>query len=456
MAGLPPLPTDFPPLPPLALPKYRQLTLKNGLRVFLLEDHELPVVRGSMLMRGGTRTSPDDKVGLATLSAAVQRSGGSVEHPGRSLDDALEERAASIEGGAGGEAFGLGFQCLQEDTADVMGLFAEVVRQPAIPQDKLDLTKSQVLNALEHRNDNPASIPARELAKMVYGPGSVFARDPTPEQISGITADDVRTFLATWQRPDAAVLGIVGDFDPKQMQQLVEQAFGGWAAPAGQPTPPSLPNPPLPDQSSISGRIFLVDVPGSSQASVAIGEPGIQMMDRDEYALDVLGSIFNGFGGRLFNEIRSRDGLAYSVSGGWAGTPVDHPGLFLATAETAQPAALLAGLRRALEEATAAPPTAEELQRAKEESLNRFVFNFSSRPSQLSRIITFDLLGIPQDQLFRYRTGIDKVQQADVLEAAQRRLHPSMQTVVVAGDAKTLRPELERKLGLPVENLVLR
>jgi hypothetical protein len=175
-ARLPPLPAAFPPLPPLALPQYQQLTLSNGLRVFLLEDHELPVVRGSMLIKGGQRASPADKVrcwpcarqycrlaasvtsscwlgplqaccerilacislicfqclllqvGLATLSAAVQRSGGSRQHPAAALEEALEERAASIEGGAGGEAFGFGFSCLREDAPDVMQLFAEVRR----------------------------------------------------------------------------------------------------------------------------------------------------------------------------------------------------------------------------------------------------------------------------------------------------------------------------------------
>jgi zinc protease len=217
----------------------------------------------------------------------VQRSGGSLQHPGQQLDDELEERAASIEGGAGPEAFGFGFQCLTEDTPDVMQLFAEVVREPALPQDKLELARQQVLSALEHRNDNPSAIPGREVAKLIYGKGSVFARDPTPEQIQSITVEDMRQFLQRWERPDSAVLGIVGDFQPAQMQRLVEECFGSWAPPPGQPSPPPLPNPPLADQGPISGRIFLVDVPGAQQAAVAAGEPGIRLMDRDEYSLQV-------------------------------------------------------------------------------------------------------------------------------------------------------------------------
>ncbi|KAL4857736.1 putative zinc protease-like protein y4wB [Chlorella vulgaris] len=463
VASLPPLPTDFPPLPPLALPKYQQLTLKNGLRVFLLEDHELPVVRGSLLMRGGQRASPADKVGLASLSAAVQRSGGSVQHPGQALDDALEDRAASIEGGAGSEAIGMGWQCLAEDAPEVLNLFAEVVTQPALPQDKLDLAKSQarylacllVLNALEHRFDNPSNIPARELAKLIYGRDSVFARDPTPQQIAGITRQDLQAFLTTWERPDAAVLGICGDFDSQQMKVLVEAAFEGWQRPADQPTPPPLPSSPLPDQSGVAGRLFLVDLPGSTQTTIAVGEPGIQMLDPDEYPLDVLDDMFNGFAGRLFNRVRSREGLAYSISGGWSTTPIDHPGLFMATAETAKPAALLTALRGVLEEAASTAPPEEEVQRAKQAALNQFVFSFASRSAQLSRIISFDLVGIPQDYVFKYRGGIEQVQPGDVLAAAQRRLHPAQQTVVVAGDAVSLRPQL-RTLGLPIQSLELR
>ncbi len=89
-------------------------------------------------------------------------------------------------------------------------------------------------------------------------------------------------------------------------------------------------------------------------------------MDVDEFPLEILGSLFNGFGGRLFDQIRSREGLAYSVSGGWASTPIDHPGLFIAAAETARPAPLLAALRLALTDATQVGPTQEEVQRAKE------------------------------------------------------------------------------------------
>jgi len=451
-----PLPKDFPPLPPLKLPKMDQITLKNGLRVILLEDREAPLVRGTLFMRGGQRASPQNKSGLASIAAAVQRSGGSVQHPGSSLDNELEELAAAIEGGAGSDSVNMGFSCLAEDAPYLLHLFTEVVTTPAIPQSKLDVFKAQALNSLEHKNDNAGGIPAREVSKLVYGKDSPYAREPTIAQVSSITADDTKNWLATWERPDTAVLGLVGDFDPVKMAKLVEETLGTWtpAAGVGSP-PPQVDAPPLPSQEKIQGKIYLVDRPGSSQASIVMAEPGIQMMDPDEVELDVLSGVLNSFGGRLFDEIRSKAGLAYSVSGGWASVPPDHPGLFLASAETAQPAQLLSALRKALSLAATTAPTVEEVERAREESLNSFIFGFASTGAQLRRSVAFTLLGIPQDYPFTYKNKLTKVTADDIKQAAQRHLHPEKMVTVVVGDAKKVKPQIEKMLGTTVEMLKL-
>jgi len=453
---LPPIPEDFPPLPPLKLPKLDRITLKNGLRVILLEDREAPLVRGTLFMRGGQRASPQNKIGLASIAAAVQRSGGSVQHPGSSLDNELEELAAAIEGGAGSNSVSMGFSCLAEDAPYLMHLFTEVVTTPAIPQSKLDVFKAQALNSLEHKNDNAATIPAREVSKLIYGKDSPYAREPTVAQVSSITADDAKNWLATWERPDTAVLGLVGDFDPVKMAKLVEETLGTWtpAVDADSP-PPQVEAPPLPSQEKIQGKIYLIDRPRSPQASLVMAEPGIQMMDPDEVELDVLSGVLNSFGGRLFDEIRSKAGLAYSVSGGWASVPPDHPGLFLATAETAQPAQLLSALRKALTVAATTAPTLQEVERAREESLNSFIFGFASTGAQLRRSAAFELLGIPQDYPFTYRNKLTKVTANDIKEAAQRHLHPEKMVTVVVGDAKTIKPQLEKVLGSTVEMLKL-
>eukprot|EP00891_Asterochloris_glomerata_P007133 jgi/Astpho2/7133/e_gw1.00111.7.1_t len=403
-------------------------------------------------MRGGQRASPPDKasplVGVATISANMQRSGGSQQHPGARLDDELELRAASIEGGAAGESIGMGFECLSEDVVDVMGLFSEVILQPALPQSKLDLFKSQardcqVLNLLQHLNDSSGAIPRRELAKLIYGRDSVFSRTPSPAQIRSLARDDVVAYLSTWERPDAAVFGISGDFDKREMKTLIEQRFGRWQPAPGQPAqPPAIPNTPL---RPAADTVYLVHRPGQTQASIATGEVGINILDPDACALDVLGDIFNGFGGRLFDELRSREGLAYSVSGGWSTTPADHVGLFTAGGETAKPAEFLVALQKVLQAAREEAPPSTALATAKAQTMNSFVFNFASSGAQLQRRLIYTLLGVPKDFLFQYRAGIEAVTTEDVLAAAQRHLHPDQQIIVMAADKQIAEPALRQK-----------
>ncbi|EFJ50946.1 hypothetical protein VOLCADRAFT_103741 [Volvox carteri f. nagariensis] len=502
LESLPPLPTEFPPLPELQLPSYTTAKLRNGLRVFLLRDEEVPLVRATLLMRGGQYGSPPGKVGVATLTAYVQRAGGSVAHPAPSLDYRLEELAASIEMGAGPQAVSADMQCLAEDVEEVMGLMAEVVRTPALPGDKLALYQAQILNALEHQNDSPAAIGRRKITKLLYGPDSIYARTPTKAGVSSISPDDLRAYVARWERPDAAVLGVVGAFEPREMLALLDREFGDWAPALGQPdeppavprgAPPAVPalnstpaaaaaaaattassaqpesSPPIssfapaaaPPTSTFlsegskgatpattaapSGRrpvVYLVDRPGLTQAYVLTAEPGISLSDPDLFALDVLGGIFNSFGGQLFDTLRSREGLAYSVSGGWD-SPAYHQGLFVAGGQTSSPGEFLRALRQILGRAATEAPTAQELEAAKAETLNSFVFNFASTASQLQRILVYELLGLPQNFLFKYKQGIEGVELESVARAAAAHLHPERQAVVVVGDREVAQLSLE-------------
>ncbi|GLI58631.1 hypothetical protein VaNZ11_000366 [Volvox africanus] len=507
---LPPFPTEFPPLPELKLPQYTTAKLRNGLRVFLLRDDEVPLVRATLLMRGGQYGSPPDKVGVASLTAYVQRAGGSEAHPASSLDSRLEELAASIEFGAGPQALSADLQCLAEDAEEVMGLMAELVRTPVMPADKLLLYKAQVLNALEHQNDSPAAIGRRKITKLLYGAESIYARTPTQEGLSSISPEDLRSYISRWERPDGAVLGVVGAFEPRKMLALVEREFGDWAPASGQPDkPPVVPRgqppavPTLPGSATTAGSqmtatvttampaakpepspfrpvgnaitaamespattvpsfnpvtdpaalttsasssrrptVYLVDRPGLTQAYVLTAEPGITLSDPDLFSLDVLSGVFNSFGGQLFDKLRSREGLAYSVSGGWD-SPPDHPGLFVAGGQTSSPGEFLRSLRQLLARAAAAAPSVQELEAAKAETLNSFAFNFSSTSNQLQRILVYDLLGLPQNFLFQYVQGIERVEQRDVAKAAAAHLHPERQVVVVVGDREVTQPSLE-------------
>jgi zinc protease len=150
----------------------------------------------------------------------------------------------------------------------------------------------------------------------------------------------------------------------------------------------------------------------------------------------------------LFDRVRSKDGLAYSVAASWD-APATHQGLFIAYAETAKPAETISAIQRVLTDMARESLPEEVVERRRQERLNNFVFRFTSKPAQLNRIIMYDILGLPRDYLQRYQEGVQRVRAEDTLEAARQHLHPQKMTVVVVADAKSTRPQLE-SLGIPV------
>ena len=434
----PPTRAYTPPAPTVTM-------LKNGLRVFVLRDPDSgPTVRGALVMRGGQRASPPSALGVATLAASVQRTGGSTAHRGASLDALLDDLAASVEATASPDATSLSFECAAEDAGTVLSLVGELVKAPALPGDKLALAQAQVTNLLRHRDDDPAAVPPREAARRVYGRDSRFARSPTVEQVNAITRADLASYLAAWQRPDSAVLALVGDVgDARTATALAAAALRDWAPAHNQPaTPPDLPSSPLAPASEWRGRKFLYDRPGAPQATVVLAAPGVSLTDPDVPALDVLALSLNGFGGALFDGVRSRAGLAYSVSAAWDTGSVDHAGLFAAGGATARPGPFLAALKTALKTARDNPPSGPALASAKAIALNRFVFNYSSADAVAYRAAGGALLGVPSDYLSKYRAALAALTDADVAAAAARHLKPDDAIVIVSADARSVRGEL--------------
>jgi zinc protease len=195
--------------------------------------------------------------------------------------------------------------------------------------------------------------------------------------------------------------------------------------------------------SSSSPLVLLLDRPGLAQATVLLGEPGVSIADPDAPAVDVLSTALNSFGGALFDAVRSRDGLAYSVAASW-GTPSDHRGIFLASADTSRPAELLAELHSAMQRAGGV--SAEAVSRAQQQSLEQFAFSLGRSTARMARALSFDVLGLPAGLCAAVpRSARRGVTQRGVAAAAGRWLHASDASgeVVVAGDALVVRAELE-------------
>lgn len=428
----------FPPLPEINLPDYSRYQLDNGMTVYLMEDHELPLVGGSAFIKTGSRFEPADHVGLAALTGEVMRTGGTQTHPAAELNQLLEQKAASVETSISDTAGSASFNALSEDVETVFGLFAEVIQEPVFAPEQLAVAKTQTQGSISRRNDDPSDIASREFQKLVYGEESPYARTVEYETLSNISREDLIEFHQKYIHPQEMILGIYGDFDSEQMRSLIADKFGNW-------NPEMIAeNPSLPTVSqSKMGGIFFVEQPQLNQSYIKIGHLGGELNNPDYPELSVMNGVLNGFGGRLFNNVRSRQGLAYSVYGYW-GVGYDHPGLFQAGGQTRSDATvpLIQSILTEIQQIQTEPITPEELSYAKESTLNSFIFNFASPDQTLSRLMRYEYYGYPEDFIFQYRNEVEATTIADVQRVAQQYLNPENLVMLIVGNQAGIEPPL--------------
>ncbi len=429
---------EFPPLPELTIPDYERFQLENGLTVYLMEDHELPLVGGSVLVHTGDRLEPGDKAGLATLVGEGMRAGGSDRYPADDLNAFLEQRAASIETGITMTSGSASFSSLTNDLPAVFERFVDVVQHPGFPIDKLALLKGQLEGSIARRNDDPDGIARREFNKLIYGKDSPYARTVEYRTLANIAREDVIAFHQRYFVPSNMLLGVYGDFDPEDMRSLIEQTFGAWSVDAPAPAP----NVPAVTQQE-DGGVFLVDQPQLTQSSVLMGHVGGTLDSPDYAALSVMNQVLNGLGGRLLNEVRSRQGLAYNVYAVWSAN-YDYPGVFIAGGQTRSEATVpfVNATLAELEKMRQQPITDAELAQAKDSVVNSFVFNFQSPSQTLSRVVNYEFFDYPEDFIFQYRQAIESLTAAEVQRAALEHLAPDQMVTLVVGNASAIAPPL--------------
>lgn len=433
----------FPPLPEVTVPEYTQFTMDNGIEVFLMEDRDLPLVTGIAMFHTGDRLEPQEKVGLAGLVGTVMRSGGTQTYSPDELNRSLEDRAASIETSIDTSAATAQFSALTPDTDEVLRLFAQVLRQPAFDEQQLQLAKTQVQGSIARRNDSPDDIASREFQKLIYGSQSPYARTVEYETLEAIQRQDLVDFYQQYFVPNNMMLGLVGDFDPAQMREKLEATFGDWQS------DPNFKLPSLPKVSqSQTGGIFVVNQPQLTQSNILMGHLGGQLDNPDFFALSVMNEVLNGLGGRLFNEVRSRQGLAYSVYGIWS-PRYDYPGMLIAGGSTRSEATVpfIQGLRQEFDRIIQNPITAQELTAAKDGVLNSFVFNFQKPSQTLSRLMRYTYYGYPKDFIFQYQRGVEETTIEDVQRVAQEYLKPEEMVTLVVGNQDQIDPPLSALSG---------
>lgn len=440
----------FPPLREVKIPDVATFTLPNGIRLYLVENHELPLISGFALIRTGNLFDPPDKVGLAEITGMVLRTGGTKSKTGDQLDEELENVAASVESSISETSGRVNFSCLKENAAQVLAIFRDILTQPEFRQEKIDLAKTQLRGSIARRNDNAHGIASRELDSILYGRDTPYGWQMEYEHVDRIQRSDLQAFYRRYFFPSNIMIAAQGDFNTQEMKALLEKLFSSWDA-KQEPVPPF---PPVTAKSAPG--VYLGVKTDVTQTFFAFGHLNGTFRDPDYPALEVMADILGGsFSSRLFRKVRTELGYAYSIYARW-GAAYDHPGVFSVSGST-KSASTVETLRAALAEVErirSSEVTDQELETAKQAVLNSFVFNFDHPSKTLSRIVTYEYYGYPRDFIFQYQKAVERVTKADILRVARQHLKPEALAIVAVGNPAEFGKPLS-ELG-PVKEIDLR
>ncbi len=422
----------FPTLGQVKIPEPTEFTLSNGMRVFLLEDHELPLVSGSVMIHTGNLFDPPDKKGLGDVTAGVLRSGGTSAKTGDQLDEALENIAASVESSLAETSATVSFSALKETSDTALQIFHDVLTDPGFRQDKIDLLLSQARSGIARRNDDADGIPERELNRIIYGRDTPYGWQVEYTDLDNIHRDDVLNFYHRYYFPKNIMLEVYGDFSIPEMKDKLEKMFGGW----------KVEQPPVPAFAPVTAKpapgVYLAEKADVTQTFFSIGELGGMLRDPDYAALTVAADILGGgFRSRLFKQVRTKLGYAYNIQAGWAAN-YNHPGSFriVGSTKSMTTTETIEAIDTELAKIRSQEVTDEELKEAKDGVLNAFVFNFDSPAKTLNRALRYAYFGYPKDFVFQYQKAVEAVTKADVLRVAKAHFLPENLSIVAVGNPK--------------------
>ena len=377
---------SFPPLefsPPK--PETYRVPLKNGPVAYIVPDRELPLVNIGIYIHTGDWVEPEGKEGLTDLCGSLLASAGTEKRTAQELDERLAFLAAQLGSNIRGAQGAVTLNLLSKDLDEGLTILREVLTQPRFQQDRLDLGKQQMMQAMKQRNDDSENIEGMEAGFLAYGEKFWDNRQQTAASVESITRDDLLAFHKRWYFPSNFVLAVSGDFDRDSMAKKLEDLFANWPT-AGNP-PPVIPT----NVTMAAAGVYLMNK-DVNQGRVSMMLPGIMRENPDYFSIIIMNDILGGggFTSRIVNRVRSDEGLAYSAYSSFPG------GIFFPYAFTAgfqsksrTVAYATAIVVEELKRIAAVPVSAAELEDAKKGFIDRLPRSFATK-AQVANVFAYD------------------------------------------------------------------
>ncbi|MBA2378902.1 MAG: insulinase family protein [Blastocatellia bacterium] len=428
------------PDPKFSLPTIGKHKLKNGMNVWIVERHHLPIVSMNLVIDAGGTLDPDDRSGLASMTASLMDTG----TKSRSAEDIANVRqtlGTSLNTGSGWDGASVSMQTLAKNIDASLDLFADVVVNPTFPENELETLRRRSLVGLLQRRDNPNAIANVAYNALLYGKDHPYGRSLGGDEasIKAVTKADLEKFYSTYFRPNNSTLVVVGDTTAKTLLPKLEKAFAGWE-------PANVPNRTVPESVSFDqAGIYLIDKPGAAQSVVTIGHVGVARDNPDYFPLMVMNSILGGqFSARVNMNLREDKGYTYGARTGWNFRRGAGP--FSASADV-QTAVTKESVMEFMKELTGIrggiPVTAAELEYSKQSLIRRYPAGFETNgqtAGQLANLVTYNL----SDSYFNEYIGkVRAVSLADVNRVANRYLQPDRMAILIVGDKNVIEPRLK-------------
>ncbi len=289
-------------------------TLESGTRVVLIPDHAVPLVQIVVALRAGRFLDPASKPGLAELTGALIRRGGSLSRTADALDEAIDYLGAEINTRAGSTRAGASLECLSEALAECLEILFELLTEPGFQADRLESARSNILASLEARNDDPLDVLEREWAWLQSGRQHYSGRQLSRADVEDLSRQDLIAFHRSNWDPRRAVIAVSGDIDPAAVLALLEPLVERWASSI--PEPERVSWPPVRAEYEPQPGIYVMRHE-TVQAKVALGHsvpPGPPWESRQRAALEIANEILAGTTGlisRINSRLRGREGLVY-------------------------------------------------------------------------------------------------------------------------------------------------
>lgn len=432
------------PVAPFPVPAVHAARLDSGLEVRIARRRGVPLVTALLVMDGGETTVAAEQAGLAVLTGKALH-GGTARRSAVELACALEDMGTHLAASTGWDSTVVSLTCAADRFARALRLLSEVVLTPGFPGEEVERTRAQQLGGIRQRRMYPGRLATTAAAHFFFAEGTTYGRPMagTEGTVAGLKRTQVAGFAASRYRPRGAALVVAGDVSKAEVTDLAAGCFGDWrgqAAPVEATTGARF----------AERRIAIVHRPGAVQSELRIGHASVARATPDFFPLIVLNSVLGGaFTSRLNLNLREDKGFTYGVSSRFLLRRAG--GMFrIATAVATEVTA--AAVREVIAETEALVadgPTPAEVRGARDYLAGTFPLRMESTAQVASGIARVFVHGLPDDYHARYRERVRAVEVDDVVRAAGRRLQPDALTVVVAGDADRVAPELE-SLG-PVE-----